>query len=51
MVPFWGTLLCLGVPPPLKILVMANQMTPSGKKEKEKKLIVHPSLICGRMNK
>jgi hypothetical protein len=35
----------------LKILVMANQMTPPGKKEEEKKLIVHPSLICGGMNK
>jgi hypothetical protein len=28
--------------------VMANQMTPSGKKEEEKKLIVHPSLILWR---
>jgi hypothetical protein len=34
----------------LKILVMANQMTPSEKKQEEKKLIVHPSLICGSMN-
>jgi hypothetical protein len=39
-----------GSAPSLKILVMANQMTPR-KKEEEKKLIVHPSLICGGMNK
>jgi hypothetical protein len=30
---------------------MTNEMTPSEKKIEEKKLIVHPSLICGGMNK
>ncbi len=46
-----GNASMFGSAPSLKILVMANQMTPSEKKEEEKKLIVHPSLICGSMNK
>jgi hypothetical protein len=40
-----------GSSPSLKISAIANQMTPSGKEEEEKKLIVHPSLICGGMNR
>ncbi len=46
-----GNASMFGSAQPLKIMEMANQMTPSEKNKEEKKLIVHPSLICGSMNK
>jgi hypothetical protein len=39
---FLGNASMFGSGPSLKILVMANQMTPSEKKKNQKKQIVHP---------
>jgi hypothetical protein len=46
----WGNASMFGSAPSLKILVVANLMTPSEGKTKNKKQIVQPSLICGSMN-
>jgi len=40
-----------GSAPSLKILVMANQMAPSGEKNFKKNLIVQAPLIYGSMKK